>query len=145
MHRKKQNPVNKFILDDKCDSLLFSALAAVGMQEKIDILAARNEEGQWFRTPAKDCLATGRSGSTISRDMFMGLFWYMFTFNEQDMINELWEYGEAHEWLMGEGSDIIATLGRAQWAPSTIALLAEIRFHVNGIDNSARNVPDICQ
>ena len=121
-----------FISTEYCDSLLFSALNAVARNERIDIEDAQGEPGQWFRRPSKDCFPEN-SKSTISRDMLLGVILYAVHFSEPDILDDLWEYGEANNWVMGEG-----VIDRTLFSPTMIALLAEARYKLSGVDVAAR-------
>jgi hypothetical protein len=127
-----------WIHTDKCDALLWSALLAVSKGEAIDITAARNEDGQWFRRPAKDCFATGGSKSTISRDMLTGLMIYALHFKDEDVINKLWDYGAARAWRMGDGDP-----SRTIMSPGLVGMLADIREHVTGKKSFLSTVPQV--
>jgi len=85
-----------------CDSLLFSALGTVG-GANVDILDYRNSDGQWFRTPEHTCYLEGRSKSTISRDMLLGVYWWAWNNKRLDVLEDLWDYGLARRWKMGDG------------------------------------------
>jgi len=123
-----------FIYTDHCDSLLFSALNAVACNERIDIRDAEGEPGEWFRRPAKDCFPD-HSKSTISRDMLLGVILYAVHFNEPDILDDLWEYGSSNNWVMGEG-----LLDRTLFTPTMIAILAEARYKLSGVDVAARHL-----
>jgi hypothetical protein len=96
---------NGFIDVEHCDSLLFSSLNAVGADITIDIYSARNEQGQWFRRPLDypECYASGFSKSSISRDMLLGLMWYLWSTRDLQGLQALYDYGEERNWIMGEG------------------------------------------
>ena len=121
-----------FISTEYCDSLLFSALNAVARNERIDIEDAQGEPGQWFRRPSKDCFPEN-SKSTISRDMLLGVILYAVHFREPDILDDLWEYGSSNNWVMGEG-----VIDRTLFSPTMIALLAEARYKLSGVDVAAR-------
>jgi hypothetical protein len=138
---KGQQDANGFIHTDKCDSLLFSTLLAVARGEQIVVTAAKSEEGQWYRRPTKDCLATGSSKSTISRDMFMGLFLYLQHFNQAQEVVNLWNYGEDNTWNMGQAVDTETEIGRTIFTPNTIGLLARVRHQLTGREVVAQHLP----
>jgi len=106
-----------FVHNEGCDSLLFSALT--GLAVDVDLLAARDGWGQWFRKPAKNCYSNyllnqenentpgweklADSKSTISKDMLLGvIFWAVFH-ERLDVLEDLYEYGKRKEWVMGKG------------------------------------------
>ena len=132
-----------FILTQHCDSLLFSSLNAIGRGERIQITAARDETGQWFRRPLSlpECYLSGESKSTISRDMLIGLLLYLQYFHESTLVSDLWNYGSENNWIMGSGEGInqFATV----MSPSLIKVLAEMNYKLNGIDSDERQLPDL--
>lgn len=94
-----------FVETEKCDSILMSSLAAVGRGERIDLASARDSAGQWYRRPLfyDECYASGGSKSTISRDMFTGIFFYLFRTQDLDALRGIQKYGKEHSWVMGQG------------------------------------------
>ena len=138
-----QQDSNGFILTQHCDSLLFSSLNAVGRGERIQITAARDEEGQWFRRPLDlpECYANRESRSTISRDMLIGLLLYLQHFQESKLVADLWNYGSTNNWIMGEGEGINRVA--AVLSPSLIKVLAEMNYKMNGVDADERHLPDL--
>lgn len=120
------------------DGLLFACLSAVAHDREFDVESARNSNGQWFRNPA---MVEQRleKGSTISRDMFIGLFVYVLHFGRLDLAEQIWEYGSARSWKMGEDTRKFDT--RVYLSPSTIALLARIIHHLGGADHPQRHLP----
>lgn len=101
-----------FVESDRCDSLLFSGLAAYGGHD-VAITAARdNETGRWHRTPYHDCYrnerrdidASRRSKSTISRDMLVGAMWALYGAGDLGSLERLIDYGRRNNWVMGKGS-----------------------------------------
>lgn len=94
---------NGFVETKACDALLFTALIASTGAGNIDLEAAKQDDGRWFRRPSKDCYATGASKSTISRDMLLGVYWYIWSHKRLDLAQELWQYGSSRSWIMGDG------------------------------------------
>ena len=137
---KTHQDANGFIHSDKCDSLMFTALAATRLDFSVDILAAREDSGKWFRRPAKDCLEKGESRSTISRDMLLGLYWYIWMHKDINMAKELYAYGENTNWLMGDWSDTEG-LSRVVLTPAMISTLAQMIHVMSGEDYKARHLP----
>ena len=115
-----------FIHSDTCDSVLFSGLINVA-GAKVDLLAARDDKtGQWFRTPYKDCYsnfgasngAARQSRSTISRDMFAGIFYSLYRSGNLVELERIRKYGQDHDWIMGQG-----TLDRVYMTPNLVETL----------------------
>lgn len=129
-----------WIHEDVCDGLLFNSLYSVSGGTP-DIELARGSAGVWYRSWAHDCFPT-RSASAISRDMFAGLFLWIWKNKRLDLIEEIIAYGEAHttelgEWRMGDG-DVFRTGIR----PDGQALAYEIRYKLGGLDNELRHLPN---
>lgn len=126
-----------FVMSEACDSLLFSGLyGAAGGVVSID--AARDEKGAWHRRPLAlgECFGDG-SKSTISRDMFLGLLWYILEYQRLDLAEELFAYGLEHDWVMGEGD-----VSRIYFTPGLQATLAELIYKLGGKDRPAyRAIP----
>jgi hypothetical protein len=89
-------------LNPPCDGLLFNSLAAYSGFPVNPMLAER-EPGLWERHPAFDCYKGGAKGSSVSRDMFRGLFIYLLSMQDRDALIRVREYGKAHGWVMGSG------------------------------------------
>jgi hypothetical protein len=81
-----------------CDGLLFRSLTAVGGNTHINIMD-HFRDGKWNRSPDNVCTTT----STISRDMMMGLIWWMYTTKNLTEAIALRNYAQEHYLKMGEG------------------------------------------
>lgn len=126
-----------FLSDDHCDSLLWTSLASVGGLDA-DVLAAREDNGQWHRRPQMDCYPDG-SKSSISRDMLLGVMWWALEFERKDVASGLISYGKAHNWFMGEGDP-----SRTFLTPALQATLADITKKLGGADEVIlRNYPQL--
>jgi len=125
-----------FLEEFHCDSLLFSALYAVS-GGNVQIQAARAESGQWFRTPAHDCFLRGKSDSTISKDMLLGLAIWHWQFRDFEGVVDLIEYGKTHNWgigwKMGDG-----VLDRVVLLPGSQAYWLEARYRMGGTNDPNR-------
>lgn len=101
-------------LYDKCDSLEFTAMAAV-VGYPVDIMKAQGERGQWFRSGSHDCYELrgqpGGSDSDIAHNTLLGLAWYIWQTGNRQMAVDVIDYGKAHTWRMGRG-DIFRTVMR---------------------------------
>ncbi len=125
-----------FIEYETCDSLLFTGLVgAVGW--KTIITKARDENGAWHRRDVDCPCYPGGSRSTISRDMLLGLLWYIWRNDRLDLAKDLWDYGTEHGWIMGEGD-----VSRIYFTPGLQATLAEIIYQLGGTNyRLARAMP----
>lgn len=94
---------NGFVDTDHCDSLLHTGLISVIPGTNIDLTAAEIAPGKWLRRPIDypECFKAGKSRSTISRDMLLGVIWSAVANKDLDMLERMWEYGAARSWIMG--------------------------------------------
>lgn len=129
-----------FIETIRCDSLLLSGLIGAG-GANVEIKAARNEEGQWFRRPLtyQECYASGESKSTISRDMLLGVMWYSYAHKDLELAQNMYDYATAHSLLMGEGVP-----SRTLMTPGLYSTLALLVHHLGGKSSEAvRKIPNV--
>ena len=89
---------------ESCDGLLFKALTAAGADQPFNIEAHRDAAGKWFRNANHD-----RCGPT-SRDMHMGLMWYMWAFKRTDLVEQEFQYGLDHVFVMDDRDPKISYL-----------------------------------
>lgn len=89
--------------ETSCDWLLFESILEASRRSSGSVERAEGEPGRWYRTPAHDCLATGRSKSDISRDMLLGLALYLWQKEDPANVKEVMDYSETHAGVMGEG------------------------------------------
>lgn len=134
-------PQTGWIIPTDCDSLLYNSLFFVARGEEYSAgLAEGSESGQWFRNPGQDCYSNP-NGSDISRDMFIGLFIYLYDQKDLRALQDIWNYGEAHNWKMGREKRIADN--RTILTPSTVSLLARAIKGLGGHDYSARFIPEV--
>lgn len=98
----KQQAASPDYFRNSGDGLLFACLQAVATGRDFDISEYMHESGQVFRNPAMAAGAQlGPRESTISRDMYMGLFCYCLHFGRADILEKVAAYGWRHGWKMG--------------------------------------------
>ena len=126
-----------FIYTHECDSTLFSGLlGAAGVP--VDLTAAEDPEvpGRWYRRPVSlpECWESGKSRSTISRDMLLGVFWWAWVEGRLDVLERIWDYGERRSWFMGDGR-----LGGFDTllVPTHISTLAQLIYRLGGEDRTS--------
>ena len=131
-----------FVDTDQCDSLLHTALLGAG-EVPVDLAAAREDSGRWLRRPISlpECLSEGRSKSTISRDMLLGVIWYGWASRDRDLLERLWSYGEVRWWRMGDSDGSLDGMSRIYLTPNMQALLAEAIHQLGGADHTIRHWP----
>lgn len=136
---KSETDQDGFVLWYECDSLIFSGLYGVGGGQ-VNITAARDSNGMWHRRSLNqpECY-NGQDGSTISRDMMLGVMWYAWREKRLDIAEELFDYGQSHDWVMGQGD-----ISRIYFTPGLQATLAEIIYRLGGEDHyTFRNIPQV--
>jgi hypothetical protein len=121
-----------FIYTEHCDATLFSGLLSI--VKEVELEAAKDSKGQWFRRPTSytPCFTEGVTGrqesaSTISRDMFLGIYFYIWRHKRLDLAEEILKYGIENDWVMGQGE-----FSRTFFSPNMRATLAEIIFQLGG-------------
>jgi hypothetical protein len=124
-------------VERSCDGLLFNSLYGVG-GGTVDIEKAMSVQGKWHRSTTHDCWPD-RSGSSISRDMLLGLFIWIWQHGRLDLIEQTISYGENHRgtlgwWIMGEGDK-----NRTVMRPNFMGTAYELMFHLGGLDHKDRN------
>lgn len=133
-----------------CDSLLMNGLiSATALKDNPgDIEQNAEAPGKWQRRALEygKCYDMGQSRSSVSRDQLLGLYWYIWEHKRLDLAADLWDYGTAHNWIMGEGrSGGIDTIMNA----TMITLLARMIYEMGGSDYAVRHAPivqiDGCQ
>ena len=128
-----------------CDGLLFSSLLHFGGYEvDYEQAESQKEPGRWFRSVEKDCYSSGRSASTISRDMLLGLALAIWKDRNLGAAERLLSYSEANNRVIGEAKDTETLLGRAFLSPAIEATYYELRYRLGG-ENSPRRgyIPDM--
>lgn len=127
-----------WIPDTKCDGLLFNSLAAMAGRD-VDIASAQDkiDVGKWYRSPSHDCYPDN-SGSTISRDMFTGLLYWIWQTQRLDLVEKIVSYGKNHRnwlghWVMGEGPESRTAIRR-----NMQGTIMEMMFQLGGLDSSTR-------
>lgn len=125
-------------IQNTCDSLLWSGILCT--VAPVNIEAAMNPDGQWFRTPAKDCYPN-ESGSTISRDTMLGALICSWDRGRLDLIQKTISYGKQHstwsgDWKLGEGDPF-----RIYARPGLQATTYEISEKLGGESNWRQYLP----
>jgi hypothetical protein len=124
-------------MDDRCDSLLFTSLFATACGG-VDLSAWEDPAlpGKWHRNPERDCYLpeTGPNGSasSISRDMFLGLFHQLWKTKDLANTSEIVKYGENNKWVMGEAKDDETLVSRCLFTPQLISLVYDLETAIKG-------------
>jgi hypothetical protein len=114
----KQHTDESGWLDFECDALLFNSIAAFS-GFPVDPTLARQADGKWLRHPKRSCYPEG-SKSSISKDMFNGLMLWAFANGRADVLQQVYDYGDANDWIMGEAVDFATLMSRVAFAPTMV-------------------------
>lgn len=132
---------NSSFTKPKCDSLLFTSLyAAAG--GNVNVFQAEKLPGEWHRHPGFECYP-GDSKSSISKDMFTGLLQLIWAKRDHAAIERLVDYGNAHDWLMGEAINDTERYSRTKVLGPFKATFYELRFRLGGADSDVRKIPHV--
>jgi hypothetical protein len=121
----------------KCDSVGFTSLCkAGGGCARANIFLAE-DNGKWFRDAKKSCYPTD-SATTISKDMLLMIMSYLWELSKTDQpaalsaVNRLINYGQSHNWLMGEPTDSADAVSRVLMSPGLVSLLKDMKGKIEG-------------
>lgn len=132
-----------------CDGTLWAGLAVVSGVGSVQIGRAEYSSGEIHRRPAPSCWYDGEdhgSRSTVSRDMLTGYMWAMWVKGDREALERLADYGERHQWKMGEpeadgrtrltanGYGLIARMIKNLGGATKVYILAPSLFFSNGAD-----------
>jgi hypothetical protein len=132
---KKHQDEHGFIDTKHCDSLLFSGLLGCVPNTTVNIKAAYDGKSKmWLRRPMSypECLQCGGSVSTISRDMMLGLAWYVWKNNRLDIAEQVVKYALSNWCIMGKAATFKDLIGRCLMTPGLLATWAEISYRLGG-------------
>ena len=125
-------------LNSPCDAVGFLALCkTAGECQKANYFDAEESPGKWQRNQYKNCVETGKSKTSISKDMLvMGFVYGLFGMDKPTAtgyFNRLEEYGRANDWIMGYPSETLEELGRVYMTPNMTLTLYNIIEHITGV------------
>ena len=133
------NALDSFGFVAGCDGLLFtSLLVASGFDQKISLAESRQEPGRWFRSADQNCYPSGRSRSSISRDMLLGLSLALWQKSDGASVNRMLLFSQKNKGILGDAIDSQELLGAASMSPSLLSLLSEMDFQLNGRNSENR-------
>lgn len=118
---------------DDCDGLLFASLLAAGAGQPLAVEDYRGEGGEYYRSPHHDAC-----GPT-SRDMYLGLFWYLWGAKRVDLTEQVFNYGLAHAFVMDNRDKTLSYLLEDE--QFTLALVAH---RLGGKDYQVWRLPTPC-
>jgi hypothetical protein len=122
-----------------CDGLLFTGLmVAAGESHNLYQAESPTEPGRWDRSAEHDCFSSGRSASTISRDMIMGLASALWKTEDGPAVQRILAYSARNRGILGQAKDSSELLGRATMSPSLLSILSEIDYRTTGTNSPSR-------
>lgn len=139
---RSQQDQNGYITK-KCDMAFHTALYAAATGLDIDFTLIRNEDGQLFRTWAKDCLATGRSRSTFSRDPWLALLLVSWVREDLDYVERMIKYVEDHDGKIGDHDGSASGLSRVVMTPQLLHLAYRVRHKLGGDAPPIPKLPEV--
>lgn len=112
-----------FVDTRHCDSTFLSGLIGSNKQISVDLIKAKSDK--WYRRPYSypECFFCKESRSTVSRDTLLGVFWWAYTNQRNDVLEDIWKYAWKHYWKMGEGRHLGLDTIMNPIMMSTLALL----------------------
>lgn len=118
-------------LKSPCDATGFLALCkTAGGCEMANFFDGEKSPGEWQRNAEWNCVETGRSKTSISKDMLMmGFVYGLYGMEKAKAIgyfNRLEEYGKENDWIMGYPSETIEDLSRVYMTPTMTLTLYNI-------------------
>lgn len=136
-----------------CDSLLFQSFYEMATFGDLDLALYQGEPGQFFRKPSHDCFYRDEAGepvsngskTTISRDMFLGLFLWIYVNDDLQKSKDLIDFGKKQSpaFFMGDGVSALERESRTHLRPSLIGTLYQLTYRLEGEDNPLRYTPFI--
>lgn len=115
-----------FILTDHCDATLFSGLLSIAGID-VDLSKARDSKGFWLRRSVDNPCYPDHSNSSISRDMMLGIYWYLYLTKDKKLAEQTLAHSKKHKYVLGKGDP-----ARLLMMPSGEATLAEIVYQSGG-------------
>jgi hypothetical protein len=113
------------ILTDECDSAHFTALEGA-VSDGVDLQAFIDASGKMHRRPVDDAECYPQfSGSESSKEMYGYAALYALKHKDLKFIQDRFDYGAAHQWVMGKGDvsrSLLTPTGRAELAQAIDAL-----------------------
>jgi len=101
-----------------CDATLFEGLRSI-YQNGVNLMQARLNEGVWLRRSKglgncyeqRDRLGRRLSRSQISRDMLLGVAWWIYKNDRPDLAQEIVDYADSNGDVMGPGAPTRTGIG----------------------------------
>lgn len=122
-----------------CDGLLFtSLLVASGLNHDIAQAESSEQPGRWYRSADHSCYPSGRSRSSISRDMLLGLSLALWQTSDGSAVNRFLLYSQKNKGVLGDAIDGEELAGAATMSPGLLSLYSELDYLLNGRTSANR-------
>ncbi len=115
------------------DGLLFTALASAGYQRPVAIDRWHDDSGQWYRRP--DHLVS----KAISRDPFLGLFWYTWVHKQVQLADSIYSFGAKDGFVMDKRDP-----GKSLLLPDEQQTLALVEHRLDGDEHAIWKLSTAC-
>jgi hypothetical protein len=141
---------------EDCDGLLWNALYQIATGHA-GIEKWEGEPGHWFRKPKVErdehgaCFYRDEEGEPVdngskaenSRDMFLGLFNWIWDRQDLGKAQDIASYGRnaSPPWFMGDGMNFFVRESTTAFRPSFLGTFFELVYQLGGEDNLARKYP----
>lgn len=123
--KERKQDAHGFIDTEYCDSLLWTSLVCCAPELSADIDAAC-DGNRWYRRPLNKPCYPDHSKSTISRDMFVGLAYFVWQHDRSDIATQIVWYALRHFGIMGKAVDLKTLWGRCQLGPGLLSTFARL-------------------
>ncbi|RLC98147.1 MAG: hypothetical protein DRI46_11870 [Chloroflexi bacterium] len=100
---KKHQNKHGFFNHKHCDATLTTGLLSMIPEFNIQLEVARTNDGFWRRRQLDNPCYPKNSGSTISRDMMIGIYWYLWENKRLHLAESTLKHAKAHSYVLGLG------------------------------------------
>ncbi|MCX6128292.1 MAG: hypothetical protein NTX25_04415 [Proteobacteria bacterium] len=134
-----QKSLDRYGFVEGCDGLLFTSLLVLaGLDHQYGLAESLQEPGRWYRSADHNCFPSGKSKSSISRDMLLGLSLALWQKSDGGSVARILSFSEKNRGKLGDAIDANELAGAATMSPSLLSLLSEINFRINGQNSQNR-------
>lgn len=134
-----QKALDSFNFVAGCDGLLFtSLLVAAGHEHDLSLAESSEQPGRWYRSADHDCYPSGKSKSSISRDMLLGLSLALWQKSDGAAVKRILQFSQKNKGILGDAIDSQELAGAATMSPSLLSMLSEMDFQINATNSDNR-------
>jgi len=124
---KEHQNEQTFFNHELCDATLTTGLMSANPHFNIKLEHARDKQGFWKRRQVNTPCYPKSSGSTISRDMMIGIYWYLHESKNLKIAEETYKHAKDNHFVLGLGDP-----ARLIMMPPGEATLASIIHKLGG-------------